>query len=67
MKCPYCGSEKVTSLHGVGGLLDRCTTCGKYFSDKRSHIGKIFDYVHRKNVWNLWMDNMVEAFEKDEK
>lgn len=64
MKCPYCGSEKVTSLHG--GLIDRCTVCGRYFSDK-SHIGKFFDYVHRKNVWNLWMDNMVEAFEKDEK
>lgn len=66
MKCPYCGSEKVTSLHGVSGLIDRCTSCGSYFSDK-SHIGKFFDYVHRKNVWNVQMEQLVDAFEKDEK
>ena len=64
MKCPNCGSEKVTSLHG--GLIDRCTKCGHYFSDK-SHIGKFFDYVHKKTVWNIQMEQLVDAMGKDEK
>lgn len=47
MKCPHCGSDKVTHLYGIEGLMDRCTTCGSYFH-KEGTVKKTFD-----SIWKI--------------
>lgn len=47
MKCPHCGSDEVTHLYGIEGLLDRCTTCGSY-SHKEGTVKKNFDELWEK-------------------
>lgn len=48
MECPYCGSDKVTSLYGIPGLMDRCTSCGSYFQIKDDDGKSFFDLFYEE-------------------